>query len=289
MLRVGTDCSGIEAPIQALMKLKIPFTHEFCSDIDKYVIQSIKANYSPKNIYGDITSRDHSRLPDIDLYVAGFPCQPFSTAGSQKGLNDPRANVMFSVIETINIKKPKYFILENVKAFKNNEAFQILLKSIDKSYNIQYKVLNSKDYGIPQNRERLFIVGCLSGDYEFPEPVKMKPLIDFINPDITLKQKQDKTVVYNLNKFKHKIKEGLTVVSTGQFGNVMNELCPTLMTGIRIYILQHERYLTAREHLKLQGFPDDFKQVVSDSQMYRQAGNSMTVDVLAALLKNLYL
>jgi site-specific DNA-cytosine methylase len=95
-LRVGTDCSGIEAPIQALRQLQIPFNHVFSSDIDKFVIQSIKANYHPGILYGDpdgpypngdITKRDVNTIPDIDLYIAGFPCQPFSTAGSRTQVN----------------------------------------------------------------------------------------------------------------------------------------------------------------------------------------------------------
>lgn len=95
ILRVGTDCSGIEAPIQALMQMNIPFKHVFSSDIDKYCIQSIKANYNPEIIFGDkdgsfkegdITKRDINNVPDIDLYVCGFPCQPFSITGEKKVL-----------------------------------------------------------------------------------------------------------------------------------------------------------------------------------------------------------
>ena len=121
-LRVGTDCSGIEAPIQALRQLKIPFKHIFSSDIDKYCIQSIKANYDPEIIFGDkdgpypngdITTRNIDDVPDIDLYVCGFPCQPFSQAGQRKGFEDKRGNVFWSCLEVIERKQPKYFILEN--------------------------------------------------------------------------------------------------------------------------------------------------------------------------------
>ena len=123
-LRIGTDCSGIEAPIQALRQLGIPHRHVWSSDIDKFCIQSIKSNYDPERLYGDpngpypdgdITKRDHSTLPDIDLYVCGFPCQPFSIAGDRKGFEDKRGNVFWSCLDVIKVKQPKYFILENVK------------------------------------------------------------------------------------------------------------------------------------------------------------------------------
>ena len=139
-IRVGTDCSGIEAPIQALRNINIPFKHVFASDIDKYCIESIKGNYKPerlygdkKNIYpdGDIRNRDNSSLPDIDLYISGFPCQPFSIAGSRKGFNDKRGNVFWSCLDVIKTKEPTYFVLENVKGLlwhnkeKNKDNKQI--------------------------------------------------------------------------------------------------------------------------------------------------------------------
>ncbi len=107
LLRVGTDCSGIEAPIEALRQLQIPHKHLWSSDIDKFVIQSIKANYEPEILFGDpngpypdgdITKRDNSILPDIDLYVAGLPCQPFSISGQRKGFIDKRGNVFCSCL-----------------------------------------------------------------------------------------------------------------------------------------------------------------------------------------------
>jgi len=97
MLRIGSDCSGIEAPIQALQQLGIPFEHSFCCEKDKYALQSIKANYTPKKIYTDITKRKHSLLPDIDMYVCGFPCQPFSLMGNKMGTEDSRSNIMYQL------------------------------------------------------------------------------------------------------------------------------------------------------------------------------------------------
>ena len=124
ILKVATDCSGIEAPIQALEQLQIPHEHIWSSDIDKYCISSIKANYAPGRLYGDkdgpypdgdLRNRDHRKLPDVDLYVCGFPCQSFSLAGmrgsSRGGLSDPRGNIIYSCIDTIKAKKPRYFIL----------------------------------------------------------------------------------------------------------------------------------------------------------------------------------
>ena len=186
-LRIGTDCSGIEAPIQALIQLNIPHKHIWSSDIDKWCIKSIKANYSPERIYGDkdgdykdgdIRNRNHEELPDIDLYVCGFPCQPFSQAGDGKGLEDGRGNVFFSCIATVRTKRPKYFILENVKGIlwndkrdkkdKYGETWKIIWSEIERltelGYYVDWKVMNTRDYGIPQNRERVYIVGTMEGE-----------------------------------------------------------------------------------------------------------------------------
>ena len=178
MYRIGTDCSGIEAPIAALRQLQIPYQHMWSSDIDKYVIQSIKANYEPEILFGDpdgpypdgdITKRDNSILPDIDLYVAGFPCQPFSNAGQRKGFNDKRGNVFWSCLDVIKTKRPKYFILENVKALISHQkghTWRVIWSSLQiEGYTTKWKVLNTKDYGIPQNRQRVFIVGKRDGDF----------------------------------------------------------------------------------------------------------------------------
>jgi DNA (cytosine-5)-methyltransferase 1 len=203
MLRVGTDCSGIEAPIEALRQLNIPYEHVFSSEIDKYCIKSIKANYSPKIIFGDpdgpfkngdIRERNIKDIPNIDLYVCGFPCQPFSSAGKREGLDDKRGNVFFSCLDVIKFKQPKYFILENVKGLKTYDKgktwsiiWNELLKLKDYGYNIDWRVLNTRDYGIPQNRERIFIIGNKEKEIIWPKKKEMDKLENYIDWNDTTK------------------------------------------------------------------------------------------------------
>jgi DNA (cytosine-5)-methyltransferase 1 len=170
-LTIGTDCSGIEAPLQALIQMKKKFTQEFASDINNKCRETSKANYpEEKEFYNDITKRNHKNLKkNLDLYVCGFPCQPFSTAGLKLGSSDTRSNVLSHCIKTIKHILPKIFILENVKQFKNIQKGKIFNNTIKKlesiknnnknQYNIIDIVLNAKHYGVPQNRERLFIIG----------------------------------------------------------------------------------------------------------------------------------
>ncbi|KAI9316544.1 C-5 cytosine-specific DNA methylase-domain-containing protein, partial [Zopfochytrium polystomum] len=140
------------------------FHHKWSCEIDKYARQSILANYHPEILYEDITKRDHTQLPDIDIYVCGFPCQPFSLMGKKYGTNDPRSNVMLHCIEVIKTKQPNMFILENVRNFRRIEdgkPYNHLINSLNELniYNIYPMLLNTKDYGIPQNRKRIYIVG----------------------------------------------------------------------------------------------------------------------------------
>jgi DNA (cytosine-5)-methyltransferase 1 len=163
-LRIGTDCSGIEAPIVALQQLKIPFVHEFSSEIDKYCISTIKANFNPKIIFGDMKQRKLKDIPDIDMYVCGFPCQPFSIAGKRDGIHNPRGTIFWECLRVIKYKKPIIFVLENVKgllSIDNGETFKNMMDELKKIkiYNVDWKILNTADYGIPQSRKRVFIVG----------------------------------------------------------------------------------------------------------------------------------
>ena len=288
-LRVGTDCSGIEAPIQALRQLKIVHSHVFSSDIDPYVIQSIKANYDPRIIYGDITKRDATRVPDIDLYVAGFPCQPFSMAGDRGGFGDKRGNVFWSCLDVIKTKQPTYFILENVKALlwhDKGNTWKTIWDSLQlKNYTVKWKVLNTRDYGIPQNRERIFIVGKKNGDFEWPEPTEMDDIRDYIDHTDTKRKEWGRK-----SSLKRVSPDAVFVdVDFLHYTNypMAHKVSPCVLArSSSLWCIPYHRYATCKEMFNLQGF-DSFKQVVSNSQMKKQIGNSMSVNVLVAILNEL--
>jgi len=292
MIRVGTDCSGIEAPIQALQRLGVRFRHEFSCERDEHCLESIKANYHPKRLDTDMTTRDVRTLPEIDLYVCGFPCQPFSSAGKRQGVDDERGRgeIFWYCLDVIKRLKPSCIILENVKgllSIDEGKTFETVLKSLKKlSYDIKWQVLNTKDYGIPQNRERLFIVGLLPGhgEWDWPEPEPLPPLHLFVDDD---DQEEDDIpdFVKRARLFNHIPKESCFVdigFPNRDFPN-SDRICPCLTTQGNLWCVPYQRRANVKEHLMLQGFPLDFNQVVSDRQLKKQLGNSMSVNVLAAI------
>ena len=297
-IRIGTDCSGIEAPIQALKKLKIKYSHEWSCEIDKHAQKSIKANYNPKTLYDDITKRQVSKLPDIDIYVCGFPCQTFSIAGNRQGFNDTRGIIFFHCIKVIRKKQPTVFILENVKGLlshDNGDTWKTVLNILNKlkDYNIYHKVLNTRHYGIPQNRERIFIVGIKKSQmnekvFEFPQKKKMKDVHSYIDisdiskdipmPSVKDSIKRSKSVFVDLN-FINKI---------GKHSYPFQIYTPTILRSSTLWCVPMKRRANVKEHLSLQGFPKSFKQVVSDRQLKMQVGNSMSVNVLVQLFKCIF-
>ena len=304
-LRIGTDCSGIEAPIQALRQLGIPHRHVWSSEIDRYCIQSIKANYEPEIIFGDpegpypngdIQERDISLLPDIDLYVCGFPCQPFSTAGERKGFEDKRGNVFWACLEVIQVKQPKYFILENVKGLLHHDkgnTWKVIWDALSElkeyGYNVQWKVLNTKDYGIPQNRERVFIVGTKGRKFEWPEKISLQPLELFIDNDDNSYNEYSQIVIKRLST----ITNGTIFINTGfNYNSYPNgeTVAPCLVSrcASHYWCRTKHRLANIKEWLILQGFNHDFKQVVSHTQLKKQIGNSMSVNVIKMLINNFF-
>ena len=301
MIKIGTDCSGIEAPIEALKKIcdkyDLSFTHVFSSEIDKYALQYIKDNHNPNIIFGDMTKRNINDVPDIDLYVSGFPCQPFSRANKFKTSVDPRLNLFNNCLEVIRNKKPKIFILENVKTLatlNNGKYFNEILEILNSLniYHIHWKVINSKDCGIPQCRDRLYIIGISREyskyDFLFPEKKQMKDIKDFIDDtDNTIMEikKCNETLFQNIPNNSVFIDIGFR---EAKFPN-SNKWAPCITAQPNMWCVPKNRKANIKEYLSLQGFPTkNIVQNISDHQFKKKIGNSMTVDVIEGLLINCF-
>jgi DNA (cytosine-5)-methyltransferase 1 len=289
MITVGTDCSGIEAPLQALIQLKVEFKQLWSCDIDKYTTLTCEANYpKPEKVYTDMLTRNNKELPHVDLYVCGFPCQTFSLAGRRLGLDDPRPSVISSMLDTVSKSKPKIVILENVTGFKSIESgkpYALLIQLLSKEYDVNASVYNTKDYGLPQNRKRIYFV-CIRKDIQKkkfvkPSEVKMKSLESIIDDNL-ISEKIPSMYFKNMNK----IKENTKILSPWNYYSAIEFMCPTLTTQCcQLLILNLKRTLTIAELLQLQGFPKNFKVVVSNTQIAKQIGNSMSVCVLKKIIK----
>ena len=180
MIRVFECFAGYGTTTFALKQLSIEHELVGFSEIDKYAIQCFQQNHGGKN-FGDITKINWGEVPDFDLLTGGFPCQAFSTAGKQLGEQDARGVLGLELTRALVEKQPKYFLFENVKGFmskKFTETREKFIKSWeDAGYNVTYKVLNTKDFGVPQNRERVWFVGIrkdIQQDFKFPEPFELK-------------------------------------------------------------------------------------------------------------------
>ena len=283
----------------------------WANDFDKYACQTYKANVNEKIICGDI--RDLKRdIPKHDILIGGFPCQPFSTLGKLEGFNDETRGTLFFEIEDI-VKKhdTKIIVLENVKNIINHDqgnTFKVILKHLnDSGYYCNYTILNSKDFGVPQQRNRLFLV-CFNKKYfndskfEFPNKqvlnVKLQDLLDkdvdekyFLTPKIaktilsvgtkgytakpTIDNKIAKTLCATMHKM-HRASQDNYVTDEINYKKIKDR-------SNRINV----RKLTPNECRKLQGFPTEWNQVVSDCQAYKQFGNAVTVNVAYAVAKSI--
>ena len=183
----------METPIQALDNLCIPYTHSFSCDNSTSCRKTIECNYTPKIFYEDITKRDNIAVASVDLYVAGFPCQPLSVAGKQQGFDDAhgRGTIFFQIRDYLKAQKPKFFILENVAGLvtlDNGKYLEVILKALKdlQVYTIHHQLLNTKEHGIPQNRSRWYCVGILTsvlkGPFQFPKRIQCASIEDVLEP-----------------------------------------------------------------------------------------------------------
>lgn len=267
----------------------------FTSEIDKFAIQTYTENFGNDNIYGDITKISEKDIPEHDILLAGFPCQPFSQAGLKKGFKDTRGTLFFDIERILISKKPKAFLLENVKQLKGHDkgnTLKVILQHLnDTGYKTYVKVLAAKDFGIPQNRERIYIVGFLDKtvDFKFPEPIKKETKVG----DILEKNPNEKYTIsdklwagHQRRKLMHKEKgNGFGYGLFNENSSYTNTISARYYKdGSEILIEQkgkNPRKLTPREAARLQGFPETYKiDAVSDNQLYKQFGNSVCVPVI---------
>jgi DNA (cytosine-5)-methyltransferase 1 len=294
MLKVGTDCSGIEAPLVALQALGVPYSHEWASEIDAACRSMILANHCPRILFEDMTARDDKRLPHIDLYVAGFPCQTFSKLRhmGNKSKNqdgpDARGNLYENCISVLRTRQPAAFLFENVPLLMRHAEYQDMLRALDRlgTYTISTAVLNAEDYGVPQSRKRLYIVGVKKGlgRFTFPECV----------PRVTLESFLKDKKIHALTKVPRILRllpEGhrstLYAVKHNGGETVMRDRCPCISTMGHVYLTKYNRDLSLAEMLALQGFPDDYKITVGRTQLRKQLGNAMNAAVLAHVFRKL--
>jgi len=292
--------SGYGTASFALKQLGIPYELIAYSDIDKYANQCFKQNHCPDDEkdelrLGDITNINPNDLEDFDLLTGGFPCQSFSMAGKGLGELDPRGTLFYEIIRIAEVKKPKYMLLENVKglvAKRFKSTFDKIISELERiGYNVYWKVLNTKEFGIPQNRERIWFV-CFRKDidvplkFQFPEPIDLKLFIKDI-----LEKEVDK-------------KYYLTLSGEGRNcgNNQAIEICPTLTGELshsygRVFtpekltrITGEFRRLTPKECFRLQGFLNDEVNLdgLSDTQCYKLAGNGQSVNVVNLIFKNMF-
>ena len=263
----------------------------FSSDIDPACQISYEANFGHKP-KGDITKIEETSIPDHDILFAGFPCQPFSIIGQRQGFNDIRGTLFFDIARILKHKKPKAFILENVKQLVGHDkgrTLKIILDTLkDLGYNVQYAVLNALDYGLPQKRERVIIVGHREPIFfSFPAPIRpFKPLAEILEKDVDQKHYASEYITTR-RKVKHRSAYKLSIWHENKSGNICSYpySCALRAGASYNYLLVNgERRLTPREMFRLQGFPDTYKIVVNDGQARKQAGNAVPVNLVKAVI-----
>jgi DNA (cytosine-5)-methyltransferase 1 len=299
----------------------------FSSDIDKFANETYKSNFGELP-FGDITKISEEHIPNFDILLAGFPCQPFSFSGRQEGFEDKtRGTLFFDIVRIIKHHKPKMFLLENVKGLKSNNGGETL-KTIEDTltqlgYNINWTIIDSLKFGVPQKRERWYCVGFDKDiEFEFPtgknEIPKLKDIIiEEFNHDSSLKltdfeterikfhfksneirvkhdnskyapnTKKGKHGIYSFQKADGSLRFHVGDASKTQiqeaFYSCLETYACTIIANRTPKLWDINRKLSVREAARLQGFPDTFKFPVSNAQAYKQLGNSVVVPVIKAI------
>lgn len=266
----------------------------FASDIDPNCRQSYENNFGEAPA-GDITLVDPTTIPDHDVLMGGFPCQPFSIIGQMKGFEDTRGTLFFYIANILKTKQPQAFILENVKQLvghNGGQTLKVIIKTLEElGYHVRHTVLNALNYGLPQKRERIIIVGHRSNSsFTFPDPVKpYRPLTDLLDKIVDEKYYASDYIVQK-RKEAHQSPHEIGIWHENKSGNITSYpySCALRSGASYNYLLVNgERRLTPREMFRLQGFPDTYKITTHDGHARKQAGNAVPVNLIKAVIDQL--
>jgi len=274
----------------------ITATCVFSSDIDPDSQQTYEANFGDRP-HGDITKIRESDIPDHDILFGGFPCQAFSIIGDRKGFEDTRGTLFFDIARILKEKRPSTFVLENVKQLKTHNNGATLARIIETlteiGYHVDYRVLNALSFGLPQKRERIFIVGFREPRCFFwpSSSLPMKPLSDILENDVSEYYYASEKIRKSRLKSRDgkRTLPGPTIWHENKGGNVsaLPYSCALRAGASYNYLLVNgERRLTEREMFRLQGFPDNYKIPVGYSAARKLAGNSVPVPCVSAVFRS---
>jgi len=265
----------------------------FSSEIDRDCQRVYQANFGELP-QGDITAIPAEDVPDHDLLLAGFPCQPFSIIGQRKGFQDARGTLFFDIARILDAKKPSAFVLENVKLLAGHnkgETLRTILEILrELGYQVHFKILNALNFGLPQKRERIFIVGFRNVcSFHWPSvKIPMRPLDEILEPQVADEYFASEHIRKKRLSKKQPTAEP-TIWHENKSGNISAHpyACALRAGASYNYLLVNgERRLTPREMFRLQGFPEEFQIISSYAQARKQAGNSLPVPVANAVIKN---
>ena len=273
---------------------RLNFDIAYAVDCDKWAVETYNQNFKHKAECADVTDVDFESLPDIDVMIGGFPCQSFSTVNPTKDTNDARANLYKQIVRFLHTRKPKYFICENVKGLLLLQKGAIIKKITDEfsseGYSVKYQLLKAVEFGVPQRRERVIIVGIrndINCDYQFPngictEEKGFTPLSKVIDKlDIEDKRYYfSQRAVEGMKNAKNNMKRGLwqrldmpcLTVTSHLAKTSINSRDPLLLVDP---VTELYRRFTPREAARIQSFPDDFILNASESKSYKQIGNAV--------------
>ena len=310
-IKVFEAFTGYGGASFGLKKAKIPYEVIGYSEVDKFASELFNGNFPDIKNFGDITKVNPNEIPDFDLFTGGFPCQPFSQVGLGKGEQDTRGTLFHNILKICEVKKPKHILLENVKGLitkKHKKTLGTIVKSLEKlDYHVTYKLLNSKEYGIPQNRERVWIYayhGKLNSNFNLEpkkEPLKIhfKDLLDSKPAkDLFKNQKQIARLkeLYNLDFIvnepscadlynKNIRNDGISITILEPHHNKMRVVHPPKKNGELLV-----RKYSIEEHYRLMGFKDGEINFCNQSyqQLCKRAANGWDINLVSKIFKIIF-